>query len=162
MQNQRAHTKTHCSTIVKSRLTSNVSGKVSSFSFNSRVKQPVYLDFSAAWQLESKLSAHFFVYCILLLFFAFRHDNHETIFQITSSLRSEEGDSHREDMCYERRRAVVCVYYAVPITKLFAWGEGDSGGHVLRETTSRGLSGVVCPSHTSERGGEGDCVKEGG
>ena len=33
---------------------------------------------------------------------------------------------------------------AVPITKLFAWGEGDSGGHVLRETTSRGLSGLVC------------------
>jgi hypothetical protein len=27
---------------------------------------------------------------------------------------------------------------AVPIIKLFAWGEGDSGGHVLRETTSRG------------------------
>jgi hypothetical protein len=50
------------------------------------------------------------------------------------------------------------------ITKLFAWGEGDSecGGHVLRETTSRGLCGLVCPSHTSERGGEGDCVKEGG
>ena len=45
-------------------------------------------------------------------------------------------------------------------------GEGDSGGlghwHVLRETTSRGLSGLVCPSPTSERGGEGDCVKEGG
>jgi hypothetical protein len=33
---------------------------------------------------------------------------------------------------------------------------------VLRETTSRGLCGLVCPSHTSERGGEGDCVKEGG
>ncbi len=32
---------------------------------------------------------------------------------------------------------------AVPITKLFAWGEGDSGGHVLRETTSRGLCGLV-------------------
>jgi hypothetical protein len=32
---------------------------------------------------------------------------------------------------------------------------------VLRETTSRGLCGLVCPSHTSERGGEGDCVKEG-
>jgi hypothetical protein len=46
--------------------------------------------------------------------------------------------------------------------KLFAWGEGDSGGHVLRETTSRGLCGLVCPSRTSERGGEGDCVKEGG
>jgi hypothetical protein len=36
---------------------------------------------------------------------------------------------------------------------------------VLRETTSRGLCGIVCPSRTSERGGEGDCVacvKEGG
>ncbi len=34
----------------------------------------------------------------------------------------------------------VCVFItAGPITKLFAWGEGDSGGHVLRETTSRGL-----------------------
>jgi hypothetical protein len=51
---------------------------------------------------------------------------------------------------------------AVPITKLFAWGEGDSGGHVLRETMSRGLCGLVCPSRTSERGGIGDCVKEGG
>jgi hypothetical protein len=48
---------------------------------------------------------------------------------------------------------------AVPITKLFAWwegvleiveDEGDSGGHVLRETTSRGLYFVVCPSRTSE------------
>jgi hypothetical protein len=31
------------------------------------------------------------------------------------------------------------MYSAVPIIKLFAWGEGDSGGHVLRETTSRDL-----------------------
>ena len=38
---------------------------------------------------------------------------------------------------------------------------GEGGGHVLRETTSRGLCGVVCPSRTSERGGEGYCVKEG-
>jgi hypothetical protein len=51
---------------------------------------------------------------------------------------------------------------AGPITKLFAWGEGDSGGPVLRETTSRGLCGLVCPSRTGERGGEGDCVKEEG
>jgi len=29
---------------------------------------------------------------------------------------------------------------AVPLTRLFAWGEGDSGGHVLLET-SRGLCG---------------------
>ena len=58
----------------------------------------------------------------------------------------------------------VCVCYCstVASTKLFAWGEGDSGGHVLRETTSRGLGGLVCPSRTSERGGEGYCVKEGG
>jgi hypothetical protein len=33
---------------------------------------------------------------------------------------------------------------------------------VLRETTSRGLCGLVGPSRTSERGREGDCVKEGG
>jgi hypothetical protein len=33
---------------------------------------------------------------------------------------------------------------------------------VLRETTSRGLCGLVCLSRTSERGGEGDCVKEEG
>ena len=50
---------------------------------------------------------------------------------------------------------------AVPNTKLFAWGEGDSGGHVLQDTTSRGMCGLVCPSRTSERVGEGD-VKEGG
>jgi hypothetical protein len=31
-----------------------------------------------------------------------------------------------------------------------------------RETTRRGLCGPVCPSRISERGGEGDCVKEGG
>jgi hypothetical protein len=37
---------------------------------------------------------------------------------------------------------MLCVFITtVPITKLFAWGEGvargegDSGGHVLRETT---------------------------
>jgi hypothetical protein len=35
---------------------------------------------------------------------------------------------------------------AGPITKLFAWDEGDSGGRVLRETTSRGLCRLVCPS----------------
>jgi hypothetical protein len=32
---------------------------------------------------------------------------------------------------------------------------------VIRETTSRGLRGLVCPSRTSERGGEGYGVKEG-
>ena len=33
---------------------------------------------------------------------------------------------------------------------------------MLRETTSRDLCGLVCPSRTSERGGKRDCVKEGG
>jgi hypothetical protein len=57
----------------------------------------------------------------------------------------------------------VCVFItAGPSTKLFACVGGEMGGHVLRETTSRGLCGLGCPSRTSERGGEGDCVKEGG
>ena len=58
----------------------------------------------------------------------------------------------------------MCVFItAVPITKLFAWGGGgNNGGHALRENTSRGLCGMVCPSRTSERGGEGYCVKEEG
>ena len=41
-------------------------------------------------------------------------------------------------------------------------GGGGSGGHVLQETTSRGLRELVCPSRTNERGGEGYCVKGGG
>jgi hypothetical protein len=60
-----------------------------------------------------------------------------------------------EDMCV--------LVTAVPISNLFAcvWG-GNNGEHVLRKTTNRGLCGLVCPSRTSERGGEGYCVKEGG
>ena len=51
-----------------------------------------------------------------------------------------------------------CAYYCSTdndddllssIIKLFAWGEGESGGHVLRETTNRDLCGLVCPSRTS-------------
>jgi hypothetical protein len=37
----------------------------------------------------------------------------------------------------------VCFITAGPITKLFAWGGEESGGQVLRETTSRGLCGLV-------------------
>ena len=33
---------------------------------------------------------------------------------------------------------------------------------MLRETTSRGLCDLVCPSCNSERGGEGYCVREEG
>ena len=60
------------------------------------------------------------------------------------------------------RAAEMCVCLSLPLIKLFAWGEGESGGHVLRETTSLGLRGLVCPSRTSERGGEGDGMKGGG
>ena len=42
----------------------------------------------------------------------------------------------------QTRDRVRVFITAVPIIKLFAWGEGDSGGHVLRETTSRGLYGL--------------------
>ena len=52
----------------------------------------------------------------------------------------------------------VCSTYYKAVRE----GGGASGGHVLRETTSRGLCELVCPSRTSERGGEGYCVKEGG
>jgi hypothetical protein len=56
---------------------------------------------------------------------------------------------------------VVCVFItSVPIIKEFSWGEVDMGGHVLLGTTIRGLCGLVCPSRTSERGGEGDRVIE--
>ena len=58
-----------------------------------------------------------------------------------------------------------CECTAVPSIKLFAWGEGDSRGHVLRETTSRGLCGLVCPSRTKlVNAGEREIAsqKEGG
>jgi hypothetical protein len=55
----------------------------------------------------------------------------------------------------------VCVYYCSTYYKAVReGGGGGSGGHLLRETTSRGLCELVCPSRTSERGGEGYCVKE--
>ena len=65
---------------------------------------------------------------------------------------------------------VVCVYYCRTYYKAVRVGEEESGGHVLRETTSRGqcelvcpsrTCELVCPSRTNERGGEGYCVKEG-
>jgi hypothetical protein len=57
----------------------------------------------------------------------------------------------------------VCVYYCSTNYKVVrVGGGGNNGGHVLRETTSQSLFGLVCQSRTSERGGEGYCVKEGG
>ena len=41
-------------------------------------------------------------------------------------------------------------------------GEREKGGHVLRDTTCRGLCVRVSPPHTSERrGGGGGCEQEG-
>jgi hypothetical protein len=51
--------------------------------------------------------------------------------------------------CKTQPPALLMFITAVPIVKLFAWGKGGSGGHVLRDTTSRGLCGLVCPSRTS-------------
>ena len=57
----------------------------------------------------------------------------------------------------------VCVYYCSTYYKAVrVCVGGNNAGHVLRETTSRNLCGLVCPSRTSERGGKGYCVKEGG
>ena len=47
----------------------------------------------------------------------------------------------------------VCVLLLQDLVQSCSRGGGeDSGGHVLRETTSRGLCGLVCPSRTSEHG----------
>ena len=56
----------------------------------------------------------------------------------------------------------VCLLLQYILQSCSRGGGGGSGGHVLRETTSRGLCEVVCPSRTFERGGDGYCVKEGG
>ncbi len=50
----------------------------------------------------------------------------------------------------------VCVYYYSTYYKAVReGGGGNNEGHLLREITSRGLCGLVCPSRTNERGGEG-------
>ena len=51
----------------------------------------------------------------------------------------------------------VCVYYCSTYYKAVrVGGGGNNGGHVLRETTSRSLCGLDCPSRTSERRGKED------
>ncbi len=78
-----------------------------------------------------------------------------------------------KDMCYEVRRAERLVWTSLPmcVCLLLQYllqscsrgeGGGGSGGHVLRETTSRGQCELVCPSRTNESGEEGYCVKGGG
>jgi hypothetical protein len=61
----------------------------------------------------------------------------------------------------------VCVYYCSTYSKAVRAVLGRVGGReivedICYERRHAGLCGLVCPSRTSERGGEGDCVKEGG
>jgi hypothetical protein len=59
-----------------------------------------------------------------------------------------------KEMMFPGPQASVCVFYYCRTYYKAVLGGGDvSGGHVLRETTSRGLCGLVCPPRTSERGG---------
>jgi hypothetical protein len=57
----------------------------------------------------------------------------------------------------------VVVYYCRTYEKAVSGGgEREKGGHVLRDTTSRGLYVRFWPPHTSERrGGGGGCEQEG-
>ena len=59
--------------------------------------------------------------------------------------------------------AHIYVYYYRTYEKAVSGGgEREKGGHVLRDTTSRGLYVRVWPPHTSERrGGGGGCEQEG-
>ena len=53
-------------------------------------------------------------------------------------------------------------YYRTYEKAVSGGGEREKGGHVLRDTTSRGLYVRVWPPHTSERrGGGGGCEQEG-
>ena len=64
---------------------------------------------------------------------------------------------------HECTSSVVVVYYCRTYEKAVSGGgEREKGGHVLRDTTSRGLYVQVWPPHTSERrGGGGGCEQEG-
>ena len=61
------------------------------------------------------------------------------------------------------RVPIVVVYYCRTYEKAVSGGgEREKGGHVLRDTTSRGLYVRFWPPHTSERrGGGGGCEQEG-
>jgi hypothetical protein len=50
----------------------------------------------------------------------------------------------------------VCLLLQDLVQSCLRGEGGDIGGHVLRETTSRGLCGLVCSSRTSASGREGE------
>jgi hypothetical protein len=53
---------------------------------------------------------------------------------------------------YKRSRSVCLLLQYLLQIRSRGGGGGNNGGHVLRETTSRSLCGLVYPSRTSERG----------
>ena len=62
-----------------------------------------------------------------------------------------------------KENVTMYVYYYRTYEKAVSGGgEREKGGHVLRDTTCRGLYVRVWPPHTSERrGGGGGCEQEG-
>ena len=69
--------------------------------------------------------------------------------ELTLSKKSRQ----REEASDGLKHGSGVFYYCRTYYKAVRVGGEESGGHVLRETTSRGLCGLVCPSRTSERGG---------
>ncbi len=69
-------------------------------------------------------------------------------------------------MFFKRIRVVrgfcVCVYYCSTYYKAVREEEGGKWRTCATRDYEPGLCELVCPSRTSERGGEGYCVKEGG
>ena len=62
----------------------------------------------------------------------------------------------------ENFEGMYVYYYRTYEKAVSGGGEREKGGHVLRDTTSRGLYVRVWPPHTSERrGGGGGCEQEG-
>ena len=80
----------------------------------------------------------------------------------SSFIRKSAGNAVPALESKERNLVCVCLSLQDLVQSCLRGVGRDIGGHVLRKTTSRGLCGLVCSSRTSERGGEGDCVKEGG
>jgi hypothetical protein len=62
----------------------------------------------------------------------------------------------------QRSLHMYVYYYRTYEKAVSGGGEREKGGHVLRDTTSRGLYVRVWPPHTRERrGGGGGCEQEG-
>jgi hypothetical protein len=83
-----------------------------------------------------------------------RHQNHRIELEEGATLPKLRGLprlSHKEI----EETVCVCLLLQDLVQSCLRGEGGDIGGHVLRETTSRGLCGLVCSSRTSERGGEG-------